>query len=267
MEEPGAGTFATLLRKLITDGVIRRDDSVLVQFAGSFDEAVCAEVGLTNCSFSNIAPDTHSTGHTSAVEFDAHRMPQRTKSFDHVMGHAGLHHCSRPHEALHEMYRLARKTVIFVENQDSIMMRAAARAGVVPWHELPAVIDGEYQSGGVDGTGVPNFVYRWTRREVRKAVGSFDPAYSIPIEFHTEWNLGSGRLAARVLQDKLRLSDQGAQRTFSWAHRVLNTAVPGQGNIFAAIIRKDLATLHPWMESPTEMRRAIVEGGANEHAS
>ena len=168
MEEPGAGTFAKLLRRLIGEGVIRTDDSVLVQFGGSFDEAVCAEVGLTNCSFSNIAPDTHSTGHTSAVKFDAHRMPQPPQSYDHVMGHSGLHHCSRPHEALHEMYRLARKTVIFVENQDSLMMRAATRAGIVTWHELVAVIDGEYKSGGVDGTGVPNFIYRWTRREVRK---------------------------------------------------------------------------------------------------
>jgi hypothetical protein len=39
------------------------------------------------------------------------------------------------------------------------------------------------------------------------------------------------------------------------AYRVLNSTVAGQGNIFAAIIRKDLATLHPWMESPTEMKR------------
>ena len=43
MEEPGAGTFAKLLRRLIGEGVIRTDDSALVQFAGSFDEAVCAE--------------------------------------------------------------------------------------------------------------------------------------------------------------------------------------------------------------------------------
>lgn len=255
MEEPSAGTFAELLRRLIRDGVIRRDDSVLIQFAGSFDEAVCADVGLTNCSFSNIAPDTHSTGRTSAVRFDAHRMPQQPGSFDHVMGHSGLHHCSRPHEALHEMYRLARKTVIFVENQDSLMMRAATRVGVVAWHELPAVIDGEYKSGGVDGTGVPNFVYRWTRREVRKVVASFDPAYEIPIEFETEWNLGSGRVAAQALRRKLHLSEAQAERGFAWAHRLLNTTVPRQGNIFATIIRKDLANLHPWMESPTEMKR------------
>jgi hypothetical protein len=255
MEEPGAGTFAKLLRRLIGDGVIRTDDSVLVQFAGSFDEAVCAEVGLTNCSFSNIAPDSRSTGHTSAVQFDAHRMPQPPGSFDHVMGHSGLHHCSRPHEALHEMYRLARKTVIFVENQDSLMMRAATRVGVVTWHELPAVIDAEYKSGGVDGTGVPNFVYRWTRREVRKAVASFDPAYNVPIEFHCEWNLGSGRVATELLQRKLRLSDEQARQSFGWAHRVLNATIPRQGNIFAAIIRKDLAKLNPWMESTTEMKR------------
>jgi hypothetical protein len=154
------------------------------------------------------------------------------------------------------MYRLARKTVIFVENQDSLMMRAATRAGVVTWHELVAVIDAEYSSGGVDGSGVPNFVYRWTRREVRKAVASFDPAYDVPIEFHSEWNFGSGRVATQILQRKLHLSDEQAQQGFSRAYRVLNAAIPWQGNIFAAIIRKDLAKLHPWMESPTEMKRA-----------
>lgn len=255
MAEPGAGTFVRLLQRRMKDGVIAADDSVLVQFAGSFDETVCAEVGLTNCTFTNIAPDTHSTGETSAVEFDAHRMPHPDRSFDHVIGHSGLHHCSRPHEALHEMYRLARKTVLFVENQDSLMMRAATRAGVVTWHELPAVIDGEYRSGGVDGTGVPNFVYRWTRREVRKAVASFDPAYDIPIEFHAEWNLGFGRVATRILQRKLGLSERQADWTFEKAHKLLNATVARQGNIFAATIRKDLATLHPWMASPTEMKR------------
>jgi hypothetical protein len=143
----------------------------------------------------------------------------------------------------------------FVENQDSLMMRAATRAGIVTWHELVAVIDGEYKSVGVDGTGGPNFVYRWTRREVGKVVASFDPAYNVPIEFHREWNLGSGRVATGLLQRKLRLSDEQAQQGFGRAHRVLNATIPGQGNIFVAIIRKDLAKLNPWMESPTQLKR------------
>ncbi len=257
MTEPGATTFAKLLRQHIDNGVIGTDDSVLVQFAGVFDEKVCAAVGLTKCTFANIAPDSQSVGEISAAaEMDAHKVPHPDGSFDHVIGHSGLHHCSRPHEALHEMYRIARKTVLFVENQDSAMMRLATRAGVVGWHELPAVVDGDYVSGGVDGSGVPNFVYRWTRRELYKAVASFDPAYDVPVEIHTEWNLGTGRVASAVLQRKLRLSDEKAEQVFERGQRLLNKVADRQGNIFAATIRKDLARLHPWMASPTEMRRS-----------
>lgn len=257
MTEPGATTFARLLRNHLSNGVIRTTDSVLVQFAGTFDEAVCAEVGLTNCTFVNIAPDSPSSeiGGGEQATIDAHDMPYESASFDHVIGHSGLHHCSRPHEALYEMYRIARKTVLFVENQDSVMMRLATRAGVVGWHELPAVIAGDYASGGVDGTGVPNFVYRWTRRELVKAVASYDPAYDVPIEIHSEWNLGRGRVASEVLQRRLGLDDDKAERLFENGQRVLNKIAARQGNIFAATIRKDLARLHPWMATPERMHR------------
>ncbi|GAB3855574.1 hypothetical protein GCM10028801_11410 [Nocardioides maradonensis] len=254
MTEPGATTFARLLRDHIANGVIRPDDSVLVQFAGTFDEMVCKEVGLTNVTLVNIAPDSPSSA-IGGTAFDAHRMPQESGSYDHVMGHSGLHHCSRPHEALHEMYRIARKTVLFVENQDSAFMRAATKAGVVGWYELAAVIADGYDTGGVDGTGVPNFVYRWTRRDLYKAVAAFDPAYDIPVEVHTEWNLGTGRVASEVLKRKLKLSDASAEKAFTNGQKVLNRLASRQGNIFAATIRKDLATLHPWMASPERMRR------------
>jgi SAM-dependent methyltransferase len=255
MTEPGATTFARILRRHIERGVIRPDDSVLVQFAGTFDEMVCRDVGLTNVTYVNIAPDSPSSELGEGAVTDAHDMPYASRSYDHVMGHSGLHHCSRPHEALHEMYRIARKTVLFVENQDSALMRAASKAGVVGWYELAAVVADGYETGGVDGTGVPNFVYRWTRRDLRKAVSAFDPAYEIPVEIHTEWNLGSGRVASAVLQSKLRLSDEAAERTFTQGQRLLNKVASRQGNIFAATIRKDLATLHPWMATPERMHR------------
>lgn len=255
MTEPGATTFARLLRRHIDRGVIGRDDSVLVQFAGTFDELVCKEVGLTNVTFVNIAPDSPSSELADGAVTDAHAMPYESGSYDHVMGHSGLHHCSRPHEALHEMYRIARRTVLFVENQDSALMRAATKAGVVGWYELAAVVADGYETGGVDGTGVPNFVYRWTRRDLYKAVAAFDPAYDIPIEVHTEWNLGTGRVASEVLKRKLRLSDSAAEKTFTNGQRLLNRLASRQGNIFAATIRKDRATLHPWMASPEHMHR------------
>jgi hypothetical protein len=38
------------------------------------------------------------------------------------------------------------------------------------------VIDHACQHGGVRNGAVPNYVYRWTEREIEKAVASFDPA-------------------------------------------------------------------------------------------
>src|SRR5579875_3578124 len=94
--EPGASTYARLLRRYIRMGVIRREESVFVQFAGQFDRDVCAEVGLRDVRFANIAPASVSSALPEASTFDAHRMPYPDGSFDHVIGHAGLHHCSRP---------------------------------------------------------------------------------------------------------------------------------------------------------------------------
>jgi SAM-dependent methyltransferase len=250
MPEAGGTTYQRLLAHYVSTGVIRPDDSVFVQFAGTFDKEVCASVGLANCTFANIAPDTVSSGLGSAESFDAHRMPFADGSFDHVIGHAGLHHCSRPHEALYEMFRMARKLVLFVENQDSLLMRLAARTGVVGTYEHEAVLAAGGTSGGVDGTGVPNHIYRWTRREVQKAVRSYDPGVATPVEFWSEWNVGSGRASSRRLRQLLHLrSDAAAQRIFRITQRSLNALGGRQGNIFAAAIRKDLARSvpTPWL--------------------
>jgi SAM-dependent methyltransferase len=255
MYEPSGSTFATLLKGHLASGAIKPGDSVFVQFGGRFDEQVCQSVGLTNFTIANITAEALSVGETAPAQMDAHRVPYPDASFDHVICHAGLHHCSRPHEALHEMYRMARKTVMFVENQDSLLMRLATRAGLVSWHELRAVIGEGYLTGGVDGTAVPNFIYRWTRRELRKTVATYDPAYDVPIEFHTEWNVGAERAAVEVLQRRLHLHDGLARRIFVAGQWFMNTFLGGQGNIFAATIRKDLAALHSWMATPEQMRR------------
>jgi len=66
--------YEELLGELIAGGVIRRDDSVLVQFAGEFDRAVAERLGLTGCTFVNLAPDSPSSRLSDAVQGDAHRM-------------------------------------------------------------------------------------------------------------------------------------------------------------------------------------------------
>ena len=49
--------------------------------------------------------------------------------------------------------------------------------GMVETLELAAVAANSFESGGVNNTEVPNFVYRWTEREFEKAINSFDPAH------------------------------------------------------------------------------------------
>lgn len=248
MPEAGSDSYARLLRRYVERGVIKPADSVFVQFAGEFDQKVCAEVGLTNCSFGNIAPDSVSSRLDSAARFDAHRMPHADRSFDHVIGHAGLHHCSRPHEALHEMYRMARRLVLFVENQDSALMRLGARLGAVSAFEHSAVRASGGTSGGVDGSAVVNHVYRWTRREVTKTVRTFDPAVDVPIEFFAEWNLGPDRVGSDLLRRRLGIrSEAMGRRLLGSGQTTLNLLARSQGNIFAAGIRKDLAVPRPWV--------------------
>ncbi|WP_433803012.1 methyltransferase domain-containing protein [Actinomycetospora sp. CA-084318] len=243
MAEAGSGTYAAILSDLLERGVLAATDSVLVQFAGEFDEKITAELGLVNCTFSNLAPDSPSSRLADGQHADAHRMPYDDGSFDHVFGHAGLHHCSRPHQALHEMYRIARRTVVAVENQDSPLMRAACALGLAGVYEHAAVADGGGTTGGVDGTGVPNHVYRWTRREVRKTVATFDPGHAVPIEFHARWLIGSDR----ALTASVRAAIGGRERVIGLLNGGLNTLARRQGNIFGFTIRKDRAAPHPWI--------------------
>ncbi|PWW21891.1 methyltransferase family protein [Geodermatophilus normandii] len=243
MAEAGSGAYATILGRLIASGVIGRTDTVLVQFAGEFDQAVAAELGLENCTFNNLAPDSPSSRLHGGRAGDAHAMDLPDASFDHVIGHAGLHHCSRPHQALAEMYRLARRTVVAVENQDSPLMRLACRLGLAGVYEHDAVRDGGGSTGGVDGTGTPNHVYRWTRREVVKTVRSLDPAHDVPVEFHAEWLIG----ADRALTPSMRGLVGGRQALVRGLNGTLNGLVRRQGNIFGFVIRRDLARRQPWI--------------------
>jgi hypothetical protein len=251
MSESGAGMYERILAELCRSGVLRRDHSVLVQFAGEFDCEVVTRLELRNVTFANLAPDSASSRLPGAVHMDAHRVDMPDHSFDHVVGHAGLHHCSRPHEALHEMYRLARRTVVAVENQDSPLMRLACRLGLAGSYEHLAVSDGGGTTGGVDGTGMPNHVYRWTRREVCKTVASFDPARVVPIEFHAQWLIGADRALTPVMRSVVgeREAPRGAA-LIAALNAGLNGAARRQGNIFGFTIRKDRSRPQPWTSSP-----------------
>jgi SAM-dependent methyltransferase len=112
---------------------------------------------------------------------DAHELPFPDGSFDWAFVSDGLHHCSQPHRALTEMWRVARVGVIAVEASDNPATRLAVRFGLTQNYELESVAGNDGRFGGVDDTAVPNYIYRWTEREFEKTLRSFDPTG--PIRF------------------------------------------------------------------------------------
>jgi SAM-dependent methyltransferase len=228
-----------VLRAHVEAGDIDPAAPTLALFAGSYDRSVLESLGFTDVTYANITMDGSGLADGEASVHDAAALPMPDDSYDLVLAHAGIHHCSRPHAAVCEMYRVTRRHAIFFENQDSLFTRAAARVGLMPTIENVAVEAHDFHSGGVDGTGIPNYIYRWSRREVAKLIWSLDPPEPPEVRFWTEWDMELDRLKRRLRGTPVRhLPAPLVASALRGAQRALNSVVPNQGNLFAAVISK-----------------------------
>lgn len=151
--------------------------SILVVASGKNDMGVFESLGFSNVVISNFDtrmktddfhPYTHSFQNAENLTFE-------DNSFDYVVVHAALHHCHSPHKALLEMYRVAKKGVIVIESRDSLLMRLIIKLNLTQVYEHAAVFYNSCKFGGVANTDIPNFVYRWTEREIEKTINSYAP--------------------------------------------------------------------------------------------
>lgn len=250
--EPGSdrptereGFYGRTLRTLVDQGVLRRDMSVLVVCGGPADRDVFLGLGFENVTISNVAhgdpPNVQPYRWT--VE-DAEQLTCADGSYDLVAVSAGLHHCRSPHRALLEMYRAARRAVFVLESRDSLLMRSAIRLGAVDEYELTAVAAHGFRSGGVNDTSTPNYVYRWTEREVLKTIQSYAPHARPRVRFFHELELPLSVLSAR----HGRLGE-AAGRVGEPALKLLLRAFPSQANLFAFVVAKPSlpGDLQDWM--------------------
>lgn len=232
-------TFVTLLAR----GRIRRSDSVLVIGAGNFDAHLFRLLDITNVTLSNLNAGNAAE---SASHVDGGQIPFADEAFDHVMTRSTLHHMSRPHRAIAEMYRVARKSVLFFESEDTLLMRLLLRLKLANDYEFNAnLLTGGM--GGVDNRPIPNYVYRWSRREVEKVVRSLDPTHAPDICFFKAWEIEVflRRILKRVTGDLLsepkRYSVAGALADAA------NSILPSQANNLGVVILKSGRQLHPWI--------------------
>ncbi len=219
---------------------LRSDTRLLAVCAGTEDWDLLSGLGFTDVVLSNLDESFSSVVPEAAwSRQDAQSLTYEDRSFDWVFVSEGLHHCRSPHRALLEMYRVCRVGLVAIEARDSALMRLAVRLGMADAFELAAVTEHGFVAGGVDNTGVPNHVYRWTESEVVKTLRSCDPTGEVRVEFRHGLRLPTAEAT-------------GARRR--WAGRLARPALTAlcavsrrQCNQLAIIARRPTA-LYPWLQ-------------------
>ncbi len=250
-------TLVRVLQRMLAKTGVAKNDSVLVIGGGNIDIVLLETVGLTNYTLSNLTnlalarTDRGDSGSLLNVE----DLRLEDNSFDVVFAHDVLHHCYTPHKAVREMMRVANRCVIFFDPNDSAFMRALVRLNFSFPYETGVVASMDYRGGGVMGSAIPNYTFRWTPRELEKTANCAMPARIIKSIGYPYWDF-------LVNEDGLKLRREtrigtitrivGASnflRFLRLIQSLLNLWGPvrRQGNKFCGVIVK--GPLQPWMTS------------------
>lgn len=238
--------YLDTVRRLLAEEWLRVDDEVLVVAGGVADRDVLSAAGFVKVTVSNL--DERMRGDEYApfawTFQDVENLSYREGAFDVCVVHQGLHHCASPHRGLLEMYRVARRCVLVFEPQETLLTRAGVRLGIGQRYELAAVADNGLRWGGARNSAVPNYVYRWTRREVEKVLASFDPTRPPSVRCAYDLRVPGGA-AARLRRGRAAF----AARVGTPIARLILRLWPTQANAVAFVIDRGGpdADLHPWL--------------------
>jgi SAM-dependent methyltransferase len=247
MTSPRLSFYKNTINKWIED----KSSSILVVGGGETDHSVLRSLQFTNVTISNL--DSRMTGN----EFfpykwsfqKAEQLEYEKDSFDFVVVHAALHHCESPHRALLEMYRVARSGLIAFESRDSLLMRFLEKIKLTPSYEHVAVHWNDGKFGGVNNTEIPNYIYRWTEREIEKTISSYAP-YAKHQCFYCYGNDIPSNVRIEKRADWKRIVIYIAKPFY----QVFSTFFPSQQNLFAFYVQKPQVPndLHDWLSLKNE---------------
>jgi len=245
MADPRHAFYRSVLEQLLAAGVVRRDHELHVAAGGRADRDVLHELGFADVTISNLDEREQAAGLEPYAwrHEDLEALSLADASVDVAIVAAGLHHCRSPHRALLELYRVARVAVVAIESRDSALMRLAAHLRLADDYELAAVAAHGLRAGGVANSAIPNYVYRWTEREVAKTVASFAPHVRHRFHWFRAFELPD------LLVDGVRGPRRLALRALRPAAAMLTRVLPRQANLFAFAIEKPQVPrdLQPWL--------------------
>ena len=165
--------YETVVEKVIAN----KHATVLICGGGPNDASVFKNLGYTNVTVSNLDERMQGDEYLPYKwQFEnAEQLSYKDGSFDYVVTHAAIHHASSPHRMVTEMYRVAAKGMLAFESRDSFTMRFLERTNMTQTYEHAAVYYNDCKFGGVNNTEIPNYIYRWTEREIEKTIRSYAP--------------------------------------------------------------------------------------------
>lgn len=232
--------------KVISGWLPDKAASILVVGGGQADREAFLRLNFRNVTISKLdvrlkgdefAPYGWSYQNAEALTFP-------DNSFDHVVTHSALHHCSSPHRALLEMYRVAGRSLVLIEARDSRLVRILEALRLTLAYETAAVYYNGGRYGGVNNTDIPNFVYRWNEREIKKTISSYAP-YA---RHEFQWRYGTDRphLGMTEKKGRLKVLIVTLAGPFHW---LLARLCRRQQNLFACRVGKPVlpGDLHPWI--------------------
>lgn len=216
---------------------------ILVAAAGDRDRQVFHELGFSNIVFSNVTEAANFAPFQFTCQ-DAENLSFEDDAFDFAVVHEALHHCHSPHRALLELYRVARHGVLAVEARDSLLMRLLERFRLTEVYEQQGIYHAGGGAGGVGGGPVPNFIYRWTEREVEKAINAYAPHLRNGFRYFYAHDAPAALLYPGPAAKKMVL------RVAYGLYQALVWLFPRQQNLFAFFVTKPQPprALQPWIE-------------------
>ena len=239
-------TRYSFAKEVITDWIKDTTSKILIVGGGKTDSAIFLQLGFKNVVVSNL--DSRIKGDEfTPYEWsyqNAENLTYNDSEFDFVIVHAALHHCESPHRALLEMYRVAKKGVIAFESRDSLLMQILEKFHLVQTYEHAAVYFNDGKYGGVKNSEIPNYVYRWTEREIEKTINSYSPYgnHLFRYKYSHAFPATSGLERNSKVKVLIFLMAQPIYKLFA-------LIFPKQQNLFAFYIQKYSPEqgLHPWL--------------------
>ena len=252
--------FERALREYVELAGIDEMDNILIVGGSYRDANVAYRAGFRRITLSNIEPmadaekSSFKEAELTVLYADLENLSFPDSSFNVVLAHEVLHHCRSPHRALLEMLRVSRRHVILMEPNDSLTMRALIRMRFSFPYELPAVTSNNYEKGGVQNSSIPNYIYRWDRRNIYQATAAYLPESEFTLHVRQYWDFNVDKLElARRSETRIGGVTKifGPDVFLAGLHIfqfVMNSlpSLSRQGNKFFACINKQ-DKLKPWI--------------------